>query len=241
MVAISDFRNEILSDVPECPIPKVDEALVEAMRTFCEDTYCLEKTLAFNITDSTISEAIFPMIIPFAFGESDEEKDPLVGAVYLSLIDSLAGLDPIKPTYFKLDGLEKELAWFDLDNDFSSDLINNTAFLKGRKLYCFPSTYTVKIFPVTATEKTKEIIMALAMKPSVGSTTVNERFYREYRKAIEALALHLLQKIPSRPWTNFDASLLNYSIYSQVLGLARRDRSQAGIASWNKTAQGVYF
>ena len=240
-IAISNFRDAIISDVPGCPIPRIDSAVIEAVRTLCDESYCLEKTLAFNITGSTISAAIFPMILPFAFGESDANIDPLVGAIYLSQIDSLQGLDPIVPTYFRIGGVIKDLAWFDLDNDFSASLIDTPMFLKGRKLYYFPSTYVMQIFPVSAEDKTKEIVMTLAMKPSVESTTVNERFYREYRKAIESYALYLLQKLPLRSWTNMDAAALNLSQYREVLGKARKNRGIASIANWNKTAQGGYF
>lgn len=228
--AVSQFRNRILADVSGCPIPRIDQAIVDAVRDFCEDAHILRKAFEVELTspfvDTTDSDSVtidlagnltpntLPLVFPFSF----------------------SGYELIFPLMFQIDGVPVNIFRFNMDTDntyIESMLIQNSKF------YNFPSKTLLKIFPFTDATTCK-LFMNWAIKPTDGSTSVDDLFYDDWRNAVMYLALSNLQKIPKKPWTDYEAAAFNRSLYRHEMARAKA-KAATGFTPTDQFVTGGYF
>lgn len=209
MTAISSFRNKILPYVPGCPVPAIDVAVVDAMRTFCKDTNAFTRTI--GATGTTPSGG-FPFVFPIVLEES-VSGDFYIASIDLSEYDSLDNYDPVMPVYFAEEGIEKNLLYFQLDNSVEDlDRVRPT----NTRFYYFLDSDTLKIFPYsTSGESEVTMLITLAVEPEAGVTTVDDKFFNEWQQAIVSLAAATLLIAPKREWTDLAQAQIQYGIYDK--------------------------
>ena len=140
---ISKFHNRVIAEAPGCPIPRIDVAVVNAIRRMCHDTYAYSKSFeAEDIDYTTIDTA---------------DNDALT----IDLSTYITNVEPIAPLKFQIDGGDWVLRKLILENDNSnlSDIE-----LQGVKFFNFPSLTTMKIFPFTNQQINFDIFLKMAVK-----------------------------------------------------------------------------
>jgi len=224
-----------MSDVPGCPIPRIDRSIVDAVRQFCDDSYCLEKT--FEATGNA-SVQNFPYTLPFTFGQAASGDFSIV-TIAFSDYEFLSDLDPIDPTFFQIEGLSYDLKLFEIDVEFTTlDQITPS----GGKFYRFPTIGNMQIFPFNSDDSLVSLVVTLAMKPKIDVTSIDDRFFQTdiFREAIEAQSLYKLQAMPSRPWSNPNMAGVNIGNYKVKLGEARARRALRGFGSKDRATGGFF-
>jgi hypothetical protein len=214
--AISQFRNRILPYVPGCPVPVVDTKVVDAMRTFCVDTNVFTKTIG---ATRTLQDG-FTYTLAFTLAQSGDYYHIDIDITDYSNLD---GYDLIMPVLCLSNGVEKNLLRLDLDENFNDlDLIVPT----NSKFFCIPSSTIIRIFPYESEDDADvELVLTLSMMPEDGSTTVDDKFFGDWRDAIIALASANLQSIPKRSWTDYDQARINYGLYTEKRSLVSQKRT----------------
>ena len=208
---ISQFRNRIIPHVPGCPIPAIDQHVVDAMRTYCEDTKIFTKMI--GATGETPADEL-PAVLGFVFAAYPNGDFYIV---YIDLTDytALSGYDPIEITYFSIDGIESEISHMTIDEEVAS---MDVFVPRDTKFYEFPDKENLEIFPfLTEAETEVTLEITIALKPSDGSTSVDDRFFDEWRKPIIDLAVSNLQSLPGRKWTNYDLAAVNFARYEEEI------------------------
>jgi len=218
---ISQFRNRVLVEVPGCPTPRIDLAVVNAIREMCKDTYAYTKSFEDEDIDYTTID--------------DTDNDSYT----LDLSSYISNVDPIAPLKFQIDGGDWNLRELTLEND-NSNLDSIT--IQGTKFFNYPALTTMKIFPFTDQSVNFDIFLKLAVKPSRGVTEVENIFYNDdnWFEGIVHLASHDLQIMPSRPWSNAEHAIFNRSRYSHYMGLVKINDSLGG-SPGSQAIEGGYF
>lgn len=220
MIEISKIRNNLMIEVQGCPVPKIDKAVVQAIRQLCEDSLCLKKTMT---VDGTFS--------------ASAGGDYYIITTNLTQYNFWANTEPVDPMVCKIDDVEYVLSSFDI-GDGMTDLSN---VLSGnRKFYFFINQYTMQIFPFESTDSTVEIVLSISMKPTEDSEFVDEYVYRNYQRAIEQRALFILKSIRNTPWTDIEMAVWHGNEYLSELGKARI-RVKTGGFPVTQTVVGGYF
>jgi len=220
-VLISQFRNRLLAEVPGCPIPRVDLAVLNAIRQMCEDTYAYTKSFEEEDFDYTTID--------------DTDND----AITITLSTYFADADPVAPLMLQIDGADWNLRELILEND-NSNLTNIE--IQGVKFFSFPTLTTMKIFPFTGQTANFDIFLKLAVKPERGLSSVEDKFYNDddWYEGIIHCAAYRLQMITGRPWSNERQAGYNKSRYEHYMGRVKIDTAMGGSAG-TVFIQGGYF
>ena len=194
---IATFRDRIRSEVSGCPVPLIDEKVLDAIREFCEATHAVKKT-------------ILATEVPVDVGEYFKAT--------VSWADhaGLSNYDPIMITDFKIDGSDYKIKEFNPDVNVDLDYVCNVS---KERLYNFASVTSLEIYPFDDATSV-DLTITLVLKPSLSLTSVDDVFYKDYRDGISAIALAHLQRMKDRPWTDIDQALINQ-------GVAERKISEA--------------
>ena len=202
-IPISQFRNRVIVEVPKCPTPRIDTAVIDALRKFCEDTWIYDRTFEEADIDHTTR-----------IDENDNYS------ITLDISTYTANVDPLAPTYFTIDNVEWEIRELTLENqlkDTSQVLASET------KYFNFPDSDSIKLFSFKDWGQDLDIFIKLAVMPKLTVTEVEDKFFNEphWRDAIIALTAAELQSMPGRPWTNYKVAGVNYSRYNACMGDAK--------------------
>ena len=217
--ALTAFRNKIIPHVPGCPFFLIDTYVRDAAIQFCEDTHILQKSFEVEDIDYTTVSAI------------DNDSLTVNLALYYT------GYIPIWVVKLQYDGSDYKVKKFTLENDNS----NLSAITEGSTLFFnFPSTTTMKIFPLSDLTSNFDLFISLAVKPTSTVISLDDFLYEDWRKAIEPLAIAELQRIPGKPWTNLQHAEINLGIYRAHMGAAKI-RVADGFAKGNQIVTGGYF
>src|SRR4030067_1096088 len=122
-VNISAFRDRIIPFVPGCPLPLIDQTIIEAARAFCDDTFCIVRTFG-AIGSLSASSTVFTYTFTFSFGASAGTGNII--RIFLDNYTELAGVDIIMPTYCEIDSSCYNLEHADPDSATAevSSLVN---------------------------------------------------------------------------------------------------------------------
>lgn len=224
--SVNQFRARIFPHVKGCPYPKIDEAVIDAVIQFCEDTTILRKGLwVANASASAVTDP-FPFSLAEFYGQSSNANN---GMITVDLTDHFTGLDPIRITNFKPENC-------------SAYNIHQT-FMVGpyRKRYVFHFTSNTEmiLFPFD-TGTTHSFFCQLALKNRKGDTSVDDILYRDWEPAIRFKAISILQAIPNEEWTNRQESLDNDMRYRGEMGKAKL-RVSSSYAMGSDHIGGGYF
>ena len=208
-------------EVPGCPIPRIDTAVINAIRKMCEDTYGYTKSFEEEDIDYTTID--------------DTDNDSLT----ITLSDYFTDLDPVAALKLQIDGGDWDLRELILENDNSN--LDQIA-IQGVKFFNFPSLTTMKLFPFTDQGANFDVFLKLAVKPTRGETSVEDKFYNDddWFEGIIHCASYHLQAIPGRPWSNGEHSFYNLSRYSHYMGRKKIDIAYGGTAG-SLAIEGGYF
>ena len=220
-VLISRFRNRALVEVPGCPIPMIDTYVLNSIRKMCEDTYAYTK--AFEAADQNYA----------LIDATDNDSFEIDLSAYFS------DVDPVAPLMLQIDGADYGLSELVLEND-NTNL--SSIEISSVKFFNFPDLTTIKLFPFTGQSVNFDIFLRLAVKPTRGELSVEDKFYNndDWYEGIIHLAASMLQMIPGRPWSNEPHGALNKSIYSHHMGRVKIDAAVGGTAG-SFAIQGGYF
>ena len=239
-VAISEFRVQLQADVPECPVPRIDREIVNAVRTFCVDTHVIKKTLSATVTP--VDETSF-----------------IMGSITVGTHTHLSGYDVIMPTYFVCDETRYGLWEYDpyLGTDGGSgsfpytfpiifgshgsveygSLSDSSGPLYGMFFTLDQTTFSV--FPLESVTD-KEMQVTFAVKPERTVTTVADTMFYDHEEVVLNLARHYLFRIPRRAWTDLNLAQMYLSLYRNNIGDVRMARRMGG-SNNVKSIIGGYF
>lgn len=233
--AITAFREKILPHVPGCPFFKVDEAIMDAIIEFCEDTHILRKGFWVDSATATTPSVVFPFVLPITFGASSSTS---FGVITVTLSTYYTGYDPIVVTWFKMDGASYGLYNMAKPENYSSIDDFNTGGYQY-KLFGFSTSATMELYPFDIGE-THDFFIQIAVKPQSTSTTVDDIFYRDWERAIRYLAISNLQEIPEEKWSNERLADKNLNRYRGEMGRAKL-RVANGMVNGESNITGGYF
>jgi hypothetical protein len=208
---ITVLSNRVQPDVIGCPRPVVDNAVIDAIIRFCEDTHIIEQGFEHDVVAGDITAA-----------DNDSVNVDLVSDGGVS-----ATLRPVALTEFRIDGKIWGAAYIELLNDLE-DL--SEVEISDRKLFTYPDRTHIKFFGIDAEDQRFYIKQAYA--PLTSITTIDDYIYDRYHKAIEARAKWELMSMQKKDWTNqleaarnggFDGS---GGIYGSGVALAVSDKQK---------------
>jgi len=215
---ISTIRNNLLLEVTGCPIPRIEKAIIDATRQFCEDSRALKKTMTVNGS--------------FA---ASRGGDYYIITTNLIQYNSWENTDPIDPMECQIDGTDYTL--FHMD---PGDELTDLTMYGDTKYYFFSDQHTLKIFPFESTDSDVEVVLTVALKPSEGAEYIEDQLYLRYQRAIEQKTLFILKSISGSVWTDIEMAMVHSQEYLNELGQARIKVKTGGFPV-RQIAKGGYF
>lgn len=196
--AITVLSNRVQPDVIGCPRPVVDNAIIDAIIKFYEETHIIEQAFEHDVLEADIVAA-------------DNDSVNVLLTTYVS-----ATLRPIVITEFRIDGVLYETAYLELLNDLD-DL--DEIHIVGSKYFNYPDRTHIKFLGIEAEDQRFYIKQAYA--PLTTITTMDDIIYDRYHKAIEARAKWELMSMPSKDWSNGELALYNDRLYRDGIAEAK--------------------
>jgi len=194
MAKQSDFLEPVMVDAPGCLI---DVALYEIRNTLID--FC-EKTLILQINADPIGTIA-------GVNAYDIEVDSgYVPVKIMALWHNTNKLSPVSP-----DNLDAA-----------------ATFNPSIKAASTPTTYTqfdakqVILIPTPSLTEKRVVAMRVAVKPSRSSLLIDDQISEHYFEGIVAGAKSRLQLQPGKSYTNPQAAVVNNSIYSAAINVARQ-------------------
>lgn len=178
---ITVLSNRVQPDVIGCPDVVVDNAVIDAIIRFCEDTHIIEQAFEHNVVEADINTA-----------DNDSVNVDFVSDGGVS-----ATLRPVSLTEFRIDGKLWGAAYIELLNDLE-DL--SEVEVSDRKLFTYPDRTHIKFYGID--EKDQRFYIKQAYAPLTSITTIDDYIYDRYHKAIEAGAKWELMSMQQKDWTN---------------------------------------
>jgi hypothetical protein len=188
--SITTISNRVQPDVIGCPKSVVDNAVIDAIIKFCEETHIIEQAFEHDVVAGDIVAA-------------DNDSVNVLLTTYVS-----ATLRPVVITEFRIDGVVWETAYLELLNDLD-DL--DELYISNSKYFNYPDRTHIKFFGIEAEDQRFYIKQAYA--PLTTITTIDDYIYDRYHKAIEARAKWELMSMPGKDWSNGELALYNLRLY----------------------------
>jgi hypothetical protein len=198
---IKDFSDRCQSELIKCPGQLIDQAVVDAIIRFCQDTYVFKYGFEASILSTDV-----------------DTSDNNAVTVDLSSVsgDPYADKRPLDLIEFRIDN-----APFKVERrDMSTDITNIDHIRYGSKrFFNFPSTTEIKLYPLE--EEAADLFIEAAFVPVLGITTIDDVIYDEHHEAVEARAKSVLMGQKDKPWSNMKESIMQGGIYSREMARAR--------------------
>lgn len=215
--AITVLSNRVQPEVIGCPKTVVDNAVVDAIIKFCEETHIIEQAFEHDVVSGDITAA-------------DNDSVNVLLTTYVS-----ATLRPIVITEFRIDGVLWETAYLNLLNDLD-DL--DELYVSNTKYFNYPDRTHIKFYGIEAEDQRFYIKQAYA--PLTSITTIDDYIYDRYHKAIEGRAKWELMTMPGKDWSNGDLALYNNKMYRDGVAEAKSIVSH-GFTKGNKRPKSQRF
>lgn len=196
--AITTLSNRVQPDVIGCPRPVVDNAVIDAIIKFCEETHIIEQAFEHDVVTADITAA-------------DNDSVNVLLTTYVS-----ATLRPIVVTEFRIDGVIWETSYLKLLNDLDDlDEID----IVSTKYFNYPDRTHIKFLGIEA--KDQRFYIKQAYAPLTTITTIDDYIYDRYHKAIEARAKWELMSMPGKDWSNGALAVYNMGLYRDGIAEAK--------------------
>jgi hypothetical protein len=216
---ITVLSNRVQPDVIGCPKTVVENAVIDAIIKFCEETYIIEQAFEHDVVEADIIA-----------GDNDSVNVDIVADGGVS-----ATLRPIVVTEFRIDGAQWETEYIELLNDLD-DLSEISS--ADTKLFTYPDRTHIKFFGIDAEDQRFYIKQAYA--PLTSITSIDDYIYDRYHKAIEAKAKWELMSTPGKDWSNAINAEYNDRLYNDGVASAKILKSH-GFAHGNKRVKSRQF
>lgn len=192
---LEDLYHEIAIDCPGAPEPLINNALVTALREFCNRTRFWRRDLV--PVDLVAGQAEYTLTAP-----DDSE------IVTLALVQFTPSPDlPLVPR-----------STIELDRDFPgwrNSQASQPAF------YYQPTANTIRPVYTPSENVAGGLAVTAALRPTMAATEMDEGVYQEYGSEIVAGAKARLQMSPGKPWSAPDFATLNAGLFAGAVGRAR--------------------
>jgi hypothetical protein len=216
---ITVLSNRVQPDVIGCPRSVVDNAVIDAIIKFCEETHIIEQAFEHDVVSGDITAA-----------DNDSVNVDLVADGGVS-----ATLRPVVITEFRIDGAQWETEYTQLLNDLD-DL--SEIEIQDTKLFTYPDRTHIKFYGIDAEDQRFYIKQAYA--PITSITTIDDYIYDRYHKAIEARAKWELMSMQGKDWSNGALAAYNDSLYKIGVAEAKTTKSH-GFTKGNKRVKSTRF
>jgi hypothetical protein len=216
---ITELSNRVQVDVIGCPRVVVDNAVIDAIIKFYEDTHIKEQGFEHDVIAGDIVAA-----------DNDSVNVDLVVDGGVS-----ATLRPVVVTEFRIDGSQWETEYIDLLNDL--DDLSEIA-PADTKLFTYPDRTHIKFYGIDAVAQRFYIKQAYA--PLTSITSMDDFIYDRFHEAIEARAKWQLLKMPGKDWSNGVMAAHNDTLYNDGVAKAKTLKSH-GFTKGNKRVKSQRF
>jgi len=198
---ITDFSNRCRGELPGCPMSVINQAVVDAIIQFCEDTHRFRFGFEYDILSTDV-----------------DETDNNAVTIDLSTVSGnpYSSMRPYSFDLFKIDGATFPTERYELSTDITD--LSNIRY-GSMRYFSFPSQTTVKIWPLEVQDAT--LYIALIFKPIIGISTIDDFIFYDYHEAIEALAKYNLMRQKGKKWSDIKQSMTELGEYNEKVGLAR--------------------
>lgn len=174
MALLSSFVNRTLPDTPGCPLPLVEQAILDSIKEFIDKTWVVSE--GFSVSVATANGG--------------------VGTLNLSgIVPTNHKIVSIKS--FRQDGVDYELYEWDLANEGVANLDTPTSHF----YYQIPGNNTLLVYPTAVGEIFHGEVICI---PKDAATEVDDILYDEWVEPIVAGAKARLFAMPDKKWTNYE-------------------------------------
>ena len=187
MASFDSLVKDILPYVPNCPDSLIESTLRSACIEFAERS----KAYVYDLDPITSISGVYEY-------EFDQPSGTDVHAILWMTYDG-DDLDPISPRSLELN---------------YSDWRNKTSV---PQVYLQKNPSTFWVIPVPGSAVTNGIQLAVALKPSRTTSNIDTTFSNSYRDGIVYGTLYRLLRIPSKDWTDINASRDYLGLFNQEI------------------------
>lgn len=192
MTAISSFTDVVRPYVQSCPESAIEDAVLRACITLCEQSLVVQEELA--AVDVTTGDDTYTFT-----ASSDTQPLTVISLfyndfrIYPKTRDELEFLDP---------------GWQFAD--------------PGKATYFIGlAPDTIQLNRVADEDITDGLVPTIATRPEIGATTLPDIIYENYLEAIRYGAVSYLQELPDKKWTDIKTSIYNGQIFNTYIQRAR--------------------
>tara|TARA_X000001382_G_C3174023_1_gene180493 strand:- start:2272 stop:2955 length:684 start_codon:yes stop_codon:yes gene_type:complete len=187
MASFDSLVKDVLPYVPNCPDSLIESTLRSACIEFAERS----KAYVYDLDPITSISGVYEY-------EFDQPSGTDVHAILWMTYDG-DDLDPISPRSLELN---------------YSDWRNKTSV---PQVYLQKNPSTFWVIPVPGSAVTNGIQLAVALKPSRTTSNIDTTFSNSYRDGIVYGTLYRLLRIPSKDWTDINASRDYLGLFNQEI------------------------
>ena len=187
MASFDSLVKDVLPYVPNCPDSLIESTLRSACIEFAERS----KAYVYDLDPMTSISGVYEY-------EFDQPSGTDVHAILWMTYDG-DDLDPISPRSLELN---------------YSDWRNKTSV---PQVYLQKNPSTFWVIPVPGSAVTNGIQLAVALKPSRTTSNIDTTFSNSYRDGIVYGTLYRLLRIPSKDWTDINASRDYLGLFNQEI------------------------
>ncbi len=200
---ITEFSYRVAPEVQGCPLALINLKVIDAIIQFCKDTHVLKYGFEYDILSTDVDTADNNAVI---LDLSTITGDPYANKRPHSIIEFRIDTAP-----FKVQHAEMSTNITNIDNIRYS----------SQRFFNFPSSTTIKIFPLEAQAAT--LYLEVAFKPIKGITSIEDFMFEDHNEPIEALTKYTLLDQKKKPWSNHKQALEEWDKYAEKMGLAKID------------------
>lgn len=203
--AITALSKRVQPDVVGCPGQVVDNAVIDSIIRFCEDTHVMFKTFQHDVLSTDVDD-------------TDNYS------VSIDLTDYIEDVRPLLILDFKIDGARMGAEYIELLN-VQDDI--STLEPQGGKLFTYPDRTHLKFYGLAEVDQV--LFLKIAFAPTTSITTVSDDFYDRWHKPIESGAKWELFSMPKKDWTDLALAEYYEGLYNSGVSHAKITKDQGRV------------
>jgi len=191
---ITDWLPDVYAEIGgnDCPPSKIETAIVESIRDFCD------KTLTWKVNLDRISVVADTQSYALTIATSDIISIMSVKYKQNGLGDDQFGT--LTPITEQDNDVYKQGSWEFLTSSSPSE-------------FWVDSGRTLNLWPTPTDASTEGLLVKVFVKPLVTATEVEDFFYNDHKKAVTLGAVSKLLQETNTPWANIEVGLLKERQY----------------------------